>query len=50
MRQLLPRYRATWSDGLARIIHARTWQDARELAWRLEVPAGVVLGLVEAVE
>jgi hypothetical protein len=47
---LLPRYRATWSDGVERVIHAQTLLAARELAATLEAPAGVQVLHVEPVE
>jgi hypothetical protein len=37
----LPRFVATWSDGVERVLRAQTLADARELAARLVVPPGV---------
>lgn len=37
----LGRFRAVWTDGKGLVLHAQTLEDARELAARLIVPAGV---------
>jgi hypothetical protein len=46
----LRRYEVVWSDGVVRIIHARTWGAAQELARQLQLPAGVVLRHVAEVK
>ncbi len=45
----LPRFRAQWSDGVERVIHAVCFQAARECAERLAVPAGAYLTLLEPI-
>jgi hypothetical protein len=47
--KVLPRFVATWSDGVERVLHAQTLVDARELAARLIVPAGVQVQYVSVI-
>jgi acyl carrier protein len=37
----LTRWRAEWSDGVWRVLHAHSYRDALALAVKLEAPAGV---------
>lgn len=47
-RLALPRYLATWTDGVTRVIHAQTHAAASELAARLEVADDVFVVSVKA--
>jgi hypothetical protein len=47
-RAALPRYLATWTDGVTRVIHAPTHAAASELAARLEVADSVFVVSVKA--
>jgi hypothetical protein len=46
-KRVLRRYRATWTDGVTRVIHARRLRSARALASQLEVPPGVFVQSVK---
>lgn len=39
----LPRYLAWWSDGVTRVLHARGYSDALDLARQLGVAPGVTV-------
>jgi hypothetical protein len=44
----LPRYLATWTDGVARVIHAPTLASAQHLAVQLKAPPGVFVLTIKA--
>ena len=44
----LPRYLATWTDGVTRVIHAPTLASAQSLAVQLKAPPGVLVLSIKA--